>query len=182
MKKKITLIISVVLVVLIFTGVYFLYGKLSENYADETTAQNTTALGQTQTAPDFTVLDVDSNVVKLSDYFGKPIVINFWATWCPYCIEEMPLFEEAYKENYDVQFLMINCTAGDTMSKAKAFIDEQKYTFPVLYDAMGNASQAYSATSLPVTYFIDKDGKIVSRSVGMMSEEKLKEKIDLLKG
>ena len=126
-------------------------------------------------APDFTVLNENGEEVKLSDYFGKPIVLNFWATWCYYCKEEMPDFNKAYKENPDVQFLMINATDGvrETVDIAKAYLDEQGFEFPILYDTKQEAVYSYYVTGYPATYFIDADGKLVTYANGMLSYENL---------
>ena len=134
-------------------------------------------------APIFTVYDIDGNEVKLSDYIGKPIVINFWASWCGPCKSEMPEFEEKYKAvNRDVQFLMVNMTDGsrETVDIASTFIKEQGYTFPVLYDSDSNAAYLYSVYSLPTTYFIDKDGYIVAYATGAIDGATLQKGIDMI--
>ena len=131
-KKKI-LIIAVVFVLLL-AGAFLLYNKLSGSVApdqlaaeDETQNQDEESDGQQAKvkAPDFVVYDKDGNKVGLSDYLGKPVVLNFWASWCGPCASEMPDFEEAYKERGDkIQFLMINLTDGyqETMESATEYI------------------------------------------------------------
>ena len=104
------------------------------------------------TAPDFTVQDGEGNSVKLSDFFGKPIVLNFWASWCPPCKAELPDFEDACKK-YDgeVVFLMVNMTDNqmETVEVAKAFVAEQGYTFPVYFDTQYEAAYLYGLSSIP---------------------------------
>ena len=134
-------------------------------------------------APDFTVYDIEGNVVHLSDYVGKPIVLNFWASWCGPCKSEMPEFEEKYKElGEEVQFLMVNMTDGsrETVDVASEFINAQGYTFPVLYDTDINAAYLYSVYSLPTTYFIDKDGYIVAYAAGAIDGATLQKGIDMI--
>ena len=111
---------------------------------------------------DFTAIDKGGNTVKLSDFVGKPIVLNFWATWCPYCLEEMPEFNKAAKELPDVTFLMLNATTteGETLAKAKNYILQNGFEFPVLYDTMGKAVSTFGINSFPMTFFIDESGVI----------------------
>lgn len=177
MKKNAKLIISMVIAVVLFVGAIVLYNVLSNDYE----ADNMSGSNSEYAAPDFIAEDQNGNDVTLSGYFGKPIVLNLWASWCSPCKEEMPYFEQAYKDNEDIKFLMVNMTTGDTESDAKALISDNEYTFPVLYDIYGEAATAYGATSLPMTFFIDKNGELVTYAVGSLSEEQLQEGIDLIK-
>ena len=133
-------------------------------------------------APDFTAYDLDGNAANLSDYFGKPLVLNFWASWCGPCQGEMPDFHAAWEElGGEVQFLMVNMTGGrETLESASTFIEEQGYTFPVLYDTDGAAAAAYSVYSLPTTYFIDADGNAIARATGAIDADTLQTGIDLI--
>ena len=135
-------------------------------------------------SPDFLVYDKDGAAVRLSDYFGKPIVLNFWASWCGPCRREMPHFEQMYeKYGNDVEFLMVNLTAGsrESFENATAFISENGYTFPVLYDTAAYAATAYSVYSIPTTYFIYNDGSLAAMVNGAISAETLERGINLIK-
>ncbi len=125
---------------------------------------------------DFTVYDAGGKEVRLEDFIGKPIVLNFWASWCPPCKAELPDFQDAY-ETYgkDVQFLMVNMTTstGESQKQAQALIDGYGYTFPVYFDLTSSAANAYGITSLPTTYFINADGKITDVRTGMISADTL---------
>ena len=137
----------------------------------------------TNPAPDFTVVDINGNEVKLSDMRGKPVVVNFWASWCPPCKAEMPDFESVYKKYGDnVVFMMVNMTDGyqETLSKAKAHISQNGYTFPVYFDTMSSAAYSYNITSIPATYLIDDKGNLVGYKNGMLTAEALEEAIALI--
>ena len=137
------------------------------------------------TAPDFTVLDKDGNTVRLSDKFGKPIVINFWATWCPPCKQELPDFDKLSKEYGDrVVFMMVNMTDGyrDTVDGTKRFVSGKGYTFPVYFDTKDNAASAYNVSSIPQTTFIDAKGNIYTTRIGAMNEATLRIYLNALLG
>ena len=204
MKKALIWIIAAVVLVGIIAGASALYSSLSEEYdpdgidkieppvnqgdtsqgngQGEDNENENSDTGYSNPAPDFTVIDHEGNVVKLSDMKGKPVVLNFWATWCPYCVEEMPDFEKVYnKYKGEVEFMMINMTHGaETVEKASAFIDSYGYTFPVYFDIMQEAAYAYYATSLPVSYFIDAEGNLVAYGRGRLDEASLERSIGMI--
>ncbi len=150
--------------------------------ASDTTPSVETTESTRPTAPDFTVYDENGNPHKLSDYFGKPIVLNFWASWCPPCKAEMPEFNEKYKELGDeIQFLMVNVTYGDVFQDAVDHIQQQGYQFPVLYDHTGEAAYTYQVEGIPVTYFINAEGVLVTHRVGMLSGAELDTYIGMIR-
>jgi thiol-disulfide isomerase/thioredoxin len=161
-------------------------GDTAEPPAEETTAPSATApeTGEnTDRAPDFTVLDGEGNPVKLSDFYGKPIVLNFWASWCPPCKAELSDFEEASKKYAGkVTFLMVNLTDGqrETVAIAKSFVESAGYTFPVYYDTAYEASMTFGIRSIPQTFFIDAAGTPVASATGMISASQLEEGIGMI--
>ena len=131
-------------------------------------------------ASDFTVYDADNNPVNLFDFVGKPIVLNFWASWCGPCQREMPHFETLHQEmGEEVRFIMVNMTGGrETLNSAKNFLKKTGYTFPVFFDLDLDAAYTYGAYSLPMTVFIDADGNVRDVFAGAIAEATLREKID----
>ncbi len=191
MKNTVKWMVIALVLVGVLAGAMFLYNKYSEDFNMNNQNQQEEQSSDTEqstepnnkfAAPDFTVTDVNGNEVKLSDFKGKPVVINFWTTWCTYCKIEMPDFDDMYKEYPDIQFIMLNTTDGDTVETAKAFIEDNEYSFPIFFDSENyDASRAYNITSYPQTVFIDKDGIISSHRIGMMTLETLQEEIDKIK-
>ena len=203
MQKKTSFLVLVLVLAALIGGAYVLYGRLSagagaDNLSvqtpppaqtpEETGApQDSAAPEETEPpkveAPDFTAVDADGTEVKLSDYVGKPIVLNFWASWCSPCKSEMPEFNAAWEElEGEVQFLMVNMTDGarETVESAREYVEGEGFTFPVLFDTKSEAAIAYSAYSLPTTYFIDAEGYVTARAVGAIDGETLQKGLDLI--
>ena len=149
----------------------------------ETETETETEYVSPYLAPDFTVYDIDGNPVKLSDYRGKPIVLNFWASDCYYCVQEMPDFQKAYEQYGDkVVFLMV-CHVGfanRSPSHEKSFIDKNGYTFPVYFDTHHDAVYSYGISGIPQTYFIDRYFDLYTYIPGMADYESLEYCIDLI--
>ncbi len=132
-------------------------------------------------AMDFTVYRADGTPVSLSDVFGKPILINFWATWCPPCKSELPDFDRVYADyGEDVVFMMINMTDGsrDTVETASAYIADNGFSFPVYYDCDLDAAYTYGVSSIPMTVLIGADGNIVGAQIGVLNEAQLRTVLD----
>ena len=199
MSKKKNIIILVLVLVLLIGGASVLYTQLGkcdtpdqlliqgdQNKKDNESQEDSSGTDEEQQlakAPDFAVYDASGNKVNLSDYFGKPIVLNFWASWCGPCQSEMPDFHEKYQELGDeIHFLMVNMTGGrETLSSAKAFISEKGYTFPVFYDTDSDAASTYGVYSLPTTYFIDAEGCAIAQATGAIDADTLQRGIDMIK-
>ena len=200
MNQKRNLFILILVFALLIGGASVLYSRLGVEMApDQLVLQETVPQSEPSAthddaaeeatepsrimAPDFTVYDLDGNEVKLSDYYGKPIVLNFWASWCGPCQMEMPDFNEKHLEQgEDITFLMVNMTDGarETVEGASAFVAERDYAFPVFFDTKMDAAAAYGVNSLPTTYFIDADGYAIAQAMGAIDSEALQRGIDLI--
>ena len=137
---------------------------------------------QTYAAMDFTVYDGEGNPVSLSDLKGKPVIVNFWATWCGYCKQEMPDFEEIYQRYGDqVEIMMVHITeSGETKEQGQEYIQKEGFTFPVYYDLDQNAAQTYYISSLPQTMLVDAEGNIAGYAQGMVTLEALENAVTIL--
>lgn len=149
--------------------------------AAETTPDTAPAeTAEDYTAPDFIAYTLTGEAARLSDFAGKPVVINFWATWCPPCRQELPGFENAWQQyGDDVVFLMVEC-GGETTEEVETFIAEGGYTFPVYVDSDGSGAAAYSINAIPVTALVDAEGKLFAYQVGAVEEDSLRAAIDML--
>ena len=122
-------------------------------------------------APDFELLTLDGQKVRLSSLQGSPVVINFWATWCFPCREEMPLLQQAHEKNPDLIILAVN--ADEPTAEVQRYIEEMGLTFPVLLDEQAAVEGQYRVTGLPTSYFVDRDGVIRSFQIGILAETQL---------
>ncbi|SEA75430.1 Peroxiredoxin [Paenibacillus sp. 276b] len=109
------------------------------------------------TAPEFTAVNSDGEQVKLSDYRGKVVMINFWASWCTPCVREMPMIKQiAQTYQNDVEALFVN--VGEAKGTIREFMEKQQFDFPVIIDVTGKVSGLYRITGLPATMIIDQEG------------------------
>ncbi len=183
-KKK--TIIAIVIFAAFLVIVSAAYNELSDNYQSNDQME-LSALEQNNreiSAPDFTVFDAQGNEVNLSDFAGKPVVLNFWASWCPPCKAEMPHFDKVYKEvKDDVVFMMVDLVDGqrETQEKGQKYVTDQDYTFPVYFDNEQNAAYIYGISSIPTTLFIDGKGNIIASREGILEEATLKAAVELIK-
>lgn len=111
-------------------------------------------------APDFEITTLEGGTVKLSDYRGKPVMLNFWATWCPPCRAEMPAMQQFYEE-HDVTVLAVNLTDTETNpTNAADFVNAYDLTFPILMDKEAEVSTLYRIKPIPASFLIDANGRI----------------------
>ncbi len=206
MKKGIKYIILLSVFVLVMIGCVVGYNSLTEKYQPENDTvavpnlpepssepsmevqeetEQTEEDDGTVMAPDFSVYDLEGNYVSLSDMAGRPVVLNFWATWCGPCKSEMPHFQSLYEEYGDrVEFMMVNLTDGaqETQADVEKFLADNGYSFPVYCDTSLYAASLYGVYSIPTTFFIGADGEALYYQMGAMSEDMLRSAIEDMLG
>lgn len=191
-NKWILLLIVLIGVLGVFSVLYAKFGTTYMQAKEKEDTENTDTQSkktedeekQKEAAKDFEVYDENGNKVRLSDYFGRPVVVNFWASWCPPCKREMPAFQKmTEKYGEEITFLMINETDGEreTKESALAFLNENNYNMNVLFDQDEEATNTYHIMYLPRTLFIDEDGNITEDHSGTMTEEELEKNIKKIK-
>ena len=126
-------------------------------------------------APDFVLRDLDGVKIMLSGLRGKPVVLNFWATWCGYCVDEMPLLQEIHDTRAGEGLVILAINSGETETQAKEFMRTNGYSFTVLLDRYQDVVPFYKVRGLPTTFFIDKEGVIQDIRVGAFTS---REQID----
>ncbi|MDR6554438.1 cytochrome c biogenesis protein CcdA [Paenibacillus qinlingensis] len=144
--------------------------------AEGATAPNTLLLDaqERENAIDFTVTDLHGQRVTLSDLKGKNVYINFWATWCKWCIKEMPDMEKVYHDYKDDNIVMLAIDVGESHEKVSDYLKEHPYSFRVLLDPDKKVTQAYKLRSIPVSIFVDKQGRVAYNRVGTLTEDQMR--------
>jgi len=125
-------------------------------------------------ASDFTLIDLEGNSVSLSSYRGKPVLLNFWASWCGPCVIEMPEIERLGKEMGD-QIQIIGINLEESSSLAKAFVESNGLTWTCLLDETGEVGRYYAVSAIPTSIFINAEGIIARRNVGTMNYEQFRQ-------
>jgi len=153
-------------------------GVTAEN---EKGAQKGTEVGEV--APDFTLTTVEGKEVSLSSLRGQPVMLNFWATWCPPCQMEMPDIQKFFsRKGQDIKVLAVNLTVSEKApAQVRDFLNARGYTFPVMLDSKGDVSQQYLVRSIPTTFFIDQKGIIRDKHTGPMTLEMMEASLSKLK-
>ncbi|MFD1177900.1 TlpA family protein disulfide reductase [Paenibacillus puldeungensis] len=173
MKRNIVVILALIGLV-VYAG-YDFYSQVDKFSTDGSTLE--VGIQKGKLAPDFILTNLKGEPVKLSDYKGKKVLINFWATWCPPCQAEMPHMQKIYAnyESKDVVVLGVNLSFTEKGSDSvQAFVDEQGISFPIVLDKEGNVAELYQVSAYPTTYFVDGNGVIRERLQGAISYDRMK--------
>ncbi len=196
MKNK-SLIFLLLALFLVIGAAAWLYPRLEAQYTPETVPVSTAVPSEAPAEesadpavsptpqpklPDFTIFDAEGEPMSFYEFEGKPLVINFWATWCGPCKIELPAFEDAYSRYGDsVGFLMVNMDGTDnTVESVRSFLAETGYTFPVWYDTEFSAAFTFGVSSIPLTLFVRDDLTLWGYRMGAMEAEELETYINAL--
>lgn len=146
--------------------------KVVDTSVNETAAaaEETAVLEAGKMIPNFMMENLEGDTLQLHDYQGKIILLNFWATWCPYCVQEMPALD-AVNEYDDVVVLAIN--AKEDKQTIQDYLNGENYSFEVIYDEIGYFSDRFYINSLPVTFFINEEGILLGNMPTMMTKEQM---------
>lgn len=190
MKRKTNIIIWAVAGILIIAAAYTFYSKSKSMVlipsSDETTATSQTSGQASEStkvmAPDFSLKDLDGNTVKLSDYKGKVVILNFWAVWCKYCKQEMPDLNELNKElEKDNNAVILAVDAQESSDTVKDYLTSNDIALKVLLDSDGAVSQTYGVSGFPTTFIVNKDGSLYTYISGKTDKATLVQILDKIK-
>jgi peroxiredoxin len=185
MKK--TIFAVIVLIGLVIYGGYDYFSRSSSDtgqVAESGQVNLKIGIEKGQLAPDFTLTDLQGNPVRLSDFIGKKVFVNFWASWCPPCRIEMPHMQKFYEDyqSKDVVILGVNLTPTEENPDAvPAFVEEQRLTFPIVLDSGGDVMLTYQVIAYPTTYLIDANGVIREKYRGAINYDIMKDAVAKIK-
>jgi len=167
-KKRASLFIKGLVVAILVLGIgYAIY----MNFFKE---KEVTAIDKSDLASNFTLKNLKGEEVKLEDYRGKGVFLNFWATYCPPCEKEMPYLESAYKDYKDKDIEVLAVDVGEPRIIVNQFVSKKELSFPVLLDWNADVADSYEVNTLPVTFLINEKGEIKERISGEMTEENIR--------
>jgi cytochrome c-type biogenesis protein len=192
MKKNDNTVILILILGLVLFALYSVYNHHkvanqpppTKTSTDISTSSSRAVKGEL--APEIVLQDLQGQTVKMSDYRGKVVILNFWASWCSPCKSEMPELDKAAQEfasGSDAVLLTVNMTDGtrETIDKARQYVDGNKFSLPVLLDTEGKAAQAYNITSIPTTFIIDKQGVLNQYFSGPATRDALNNYVNQLR-
>lgn len=178
MKRGPLRTLVVVLAILVATIAVSFLLQLRDSLLDRLPGLPADVPTQGAVAPDFTLETIDGETVSLSDYRGQPVVINFWATWCTPCREEMPLLQESYEAHREDGLVVLGVNVRESPEEVVRFLRQVGVDFPALLDPDLVVVERYRVTSLPITFFIGRDGELKTLVVGGMSKTVLDERLE----
>jgi thiol-disulfide isomerase/thioredoxin len=180
MKKAIVILLAIFL----FGTSFYTVSNYNKNNAEIVKNSNAKTVNEKLAdsikvkAADFKLKDLNGKEVSLSNFKGKKIYLNFWATWCPPCKAEMPDIEKLYQETKNSDLVILTINLGEDKQTVKSFMDENKYSFNVLLDSDQEVAIKYNIVSIPTSFFIDEKGTLISKKIGPMNIDEMKSYIN----
>ena len=156
------------------------YGVLT--VGESTTLDDAVAKGEKPAAPSRTLPKLGGGEASIAAYRGKPVVVNFWASWCGPCKEEAPALERAQKQLTKVGGTVVGVTVNDSSPDSQAFVKENKVSYPSLRDVDDELGKDFGRTGVPETFVIDSDGRVVALSRGQVDDEFFKQALPEVMG
>ncbi len=146
--------------------VVILVASIAWTAASRVTTTQATRDRARRATPDISLDTLDGSKFKLSDQIGRPVVVNFWATWCLPCRAEMPAFEQVYRNHRDQGLVVVGVDVAESPDVVAKFVSEAGATFPIALDVSGEVTELYRIQGMPTTFFIGRDGKIKDTVIG----------------
>lgn len=189
MNKK---ALTIVIIALIVIGGIFYFSQSNETNEikdnESDVSQNSNQIEENslpidigKEAPNFTLNTLEGETVSLEDYRGKTVLINFWATDCPYCVKEMPDLNKLYINHKDEDFEVLAINVGESEADVKAYLNGTDYQFTILLDSKANTAISYMVTGIPMSVMIDEEGIIRAIKIGLMSYDVMEDMFEYVK-
>ncbi len=170
--------VSLGLLAVVLAGILLIQGCTPSSQSITSDGQEAAAgVNVGESAPDFTLVDLEGNQVSLSDFRGKTVFINFWATWCPPCRAEMPEIEAVYQEYKDKGVVVIGVDILEPEDVVRQFVEQGGYSWTFVLDTSGEVAANYRVTAIPTSFFIDREGIIQVVNIGAMTKRAIENKL-----
>jgi peroxiredoxin len=171
---------ALMLVALVLGGAWLLASRVQEPKTGAASEGQSTAPRKGFLAPDFNLTTLDGATIRLSDLRGKPVMVNFWASWCGPCRVEMPHIQASHAAHVDEGLVVLGVNQSEPPPTVARFVDEFDLTFPIPLDSDGKVSKVYQTRALPTTFFIDASGTIRDTFTGPMSSGLIESKLEMI--
>ena len=177
MQAKVKFLVGLIILIIIVGGASIFYTLTGREPAEQPPIADTVP----EASKSFTFFNAAEEEVNINDFKGRPTVVFLWAAWCGYCKEQMPYMVDIYqKEGEGINFIFLN--AGEAPATAKAYMAESGYNVPFYLDMQNQFSKAYGLRGIPVTFFYNSQMEVVSRHLGMITQNGVKEELTKIKG